>query len=183
VIKQLLVMGAGCTLFFVQPAVAQTKVTLIKTCSEVAAENDPSIVVEVTVQSHQECGKGEPVTMRLKDRHLGITTMAKTIQNVSSSTRAFDPWERNVFETHEPCRNTYKNVDGTYSGVLIEWLVPKGSACDGRPPGSYYRVYTSSEICIRPKGGCIAVRELTSEGQRRFQEMLDYAFAREVAMN
>lgn len=182
--KQLWVMSAGCILFFVQPAVAQTKVTTIKTCSEVATQNDPSIVIQATVQAHHECGKGEPVTIRVIDHHFGITTMAKTIQNVPSSTRKIEPWERDVYETHKPCRTTYKNVDGTYEGVLIEWLVSKEVACGGRPAGSYYRVYTwRNEVCIRPNGGCIAAKDLKPEGQRRFQEILDYAFATEVAMH
>ena len=178
------IMSAGCTLFFVQPVSAQTLVVTLKTCSEIPTKSDPSIVTRTIIDARSECGRGHPVKIEVVDLHFGFRTATKSVQNVPVETRRGSPWERNIYATHKPCRLTYRHENGGYEGIMIEWIIPKGERCNGRPDGSYYRVYTwDNRVCIRPSGGCIAVSDLTAEGQHRFREVLQYAFAQLVAMH
>jgi hypothetical protein len=177
------VVCVSCTLLFFGGAAAQdTTHIYLRTCAEKATNNDPSIVTRAVIDARYECGKAYPAKMELVDLHYGFRTTSKSLHGVATASRVIPPTSHDVFTTHKPCRFAYRHEDGTFEGIVAEWLIPKNGVCDGRPDGSYYRVYTwDNRICLRPHGGCVAVNDLSAEGQRRFREVLTIAY--ETAMN
>ncbi len=173
----MIVLRIACvssTLLFFSGALAQeTKYVYLKTCTETATQNDPSILSRKTVESESTCASGHAVKVTLVDTWYGIETPAKNVHNVAVPSRVVKPHARDVFQTHKPCRVAYPEV-----GFVVEWLVPTRETCNGRPAGSYYRVYTPhNEICIRPSiGECVHVSKLHEDGQRRFAQTLRVAY-------
>ncbi len=161
------------SLFFTGAVAQETKYVYLKTCTETASHNDPSILSRKTVESESACGTGHAVKVTIVDTWYGIEMPAKTVLNVAAPSRVVRPQSRDIFQTHKPCRVAYPDV-----GFVVEWLVPIREVCNGRPAGSYYRVYTPhNEICIRPSvGECVHVSKLHEDGQRRFAQTLRIAY-------
>jgi hypothetical protein len=158
-------------LFFFGEAKAQDNLEIrLKECPMELAPNDPSIRIQKTVRSTQDC-TASAAEIRIHDDRYGSGKATKTVGNLSSPGWTFEPSHHDVFITHKPCVRRFPD-----RGKMIEWLVPLDRICDGRDPGWYYRVYTKEKVCVMPGEICTYVHDPAELPKQRFDATVWIAY-------
>ncbi|MEK7509646.1 MAG: hypothetical protein AAB605_02955 [Patescibacteria group bacterium] len=127
---------------------------------------DPSIeVLHYSVMSTGECEDRK--IDAIVDKHLGIIYDMAT-GDLSIHQEIVDPQSVDVTMHMKACTFV------TPRGTVLEWIVPNGMSCAGRPFHGY-RLYNPTSVCIMPAVWCVPTEQLKSLGQQRARAAIDRA--------
>lgn len=149
------------------PVAAQGVVSMRYEACPDTHHHDPSIISRTYSQQPALGCNGYRKIDAFVDAHLGVIYDMATPE-LSVGQEFVDPDTKDVAETMTACSHL------TPLGKVIEWFVPNGEPCEGRPYTGF-RLYSAdgATVCIMNAVWCVPIAKLKPLGQARAQAAIE----------